>query len=149
MSNLKVETSEPDPAATSLPNDETVNKDGGDPSVPTDKEAVMAAVESKDTNGTTEVEEASTIEKNEATADVEEEKSDDKTEDNGAPQKKKQRTYDDGVLKTSGKVKENARNSKYDPSVLPTTDDPGKIRAQVCSNMTLLPTRVTDVTSKG
>ena len=39
MSDLKVEATEPDPSATSLPNDETVNKEGGDSSAPTDPAA--------------------------------------------------------------------------------------------------------------
>ncbi|TQS38258.1 hypothetical protein Golomagni_01243 [Golovinomyces magnicellulatus] len=40
-------------------------------------------------------------------------------------------TYPDGVLKTSARIKEGVSNSKYDPTVLPITDDPEKIRAQV------------------
>lgn len=40
-------------------------------------------------------------------------------------------TYPDGVLKTSARIKEGVSNSKYDPTVLPITDDPKKIRAQV------------------
>lgn len=39
-------------------------------------------------------------------------------------------TYPDGVLKTTAQI-DGVNNSKYDPSVLPTTDDPNKIRAQV------------------
>jgi lupus La protein len=130
MSNLKVETTEPDPAATSLHNNETANKEGGDPSVPTDKEAIIADVESKDTNGKAEVKEEKTEVKNKDATDVREEKNDEKTNGKGTPQSKKQRTYDNGVLKTSGQ-EGRGRNSKYDPSILPTTDDPSKIRAQV------------------
>jgi lupus La protein len=129
MSNLKVETTEPDQAATSLPNDKTANKEGGDPSAPTDKEAIMADSESKDTNGKAEVEEKTEVKNKDAT-DVREEKNDEKANGNGTPQSKKQRTYDNGVLKTSGQ-EGRGRNSKYDPSILPTTDDPSKIRAQV------------------
>jgi lupus La protein len=41
-----------------------------------------------------------------------------------------------GMLKTKARVdhKNSAANSKYDPSVLPDTDDPEKIRNQVCPN---------------
>ncbi|RKF64409.1 hypothetical protein GcC1_132001 [Golovinomyces cichoracearum] len=39
-------------------------------------------------------------------------------------------TYPDGVLKTSARVRAGVSNSKYDPTVLPITDDPIKIRAQ-------------------
>jgi len=53
--------------------------------------------------------------------------------------KKEDKIDDNGVLKTKAQVDETRRNhSKYDPSVLPTTDDPKKIRAQVCSNVVLL-----------
>jgi hypothetical protein len=43
------------------------------------------------------------------------------------------RTYEDGVLKTSAREdhKDRSKNSKYDPSVLPDTDDPQLIRNQV------------------
>lgn len=40
-------------------------------------------------------------------------------------------TYPDGVLKATARNIEGVSNSKYDPSVLPTTNDPRKIRAQV------------------
>ncbi|RKF61581.1 La protein-like protein [Erysiphe neolycopersici] len=35
------------------------------------------------------------------------------------------------MLKTTARIQEGVKNSKYDPSVLPITDDPMKIRAQV------------------
>jgi hypothetical protein len=43
------------------------------------------------------------------------------------------RTYDNGVLKTTRKVddKDYKNNSKYDPTVLPETDDAKEIRKQV------------------
>ncbi|KAI1000878.1 hypothetical protein K3495_g7325 [Podosphaera aphanis] len=41
-----------------------------------------------------------------------------------------EKTYPNGVLKTVAQI-EGVNNSKYDPSILPTTDDPKKIRAQV------------------
>ncbi|SZF02176.1 unnamed protein product [Blumeria hordei] len=40
-------------------------------------------------------------------------------------------TYPDGVLKATARNIEGVSNSKYDPSILPTTDDPQKIRAQL------------------
>jgi lupus La protein len=139
MSNLKTETTEPDPAATSLPNDETVNKEGGDPSAPTGKEVVMAGAESEVANGAAEVKEEQTAEKSEAVTDIKEEKSDVKAEE------KKERFDENGVLKTSVQIDGERRNySKYDPAVLPTTDDPSKIRAQVCSNAILLLRLATD-----
>jgi lupus La protein len=141
MSNIKVETTEPDPAATSFPNDEMINKEGGDPSAPTDKETIVADAKSKETNGKVEAEEKQMKEENRYLKEVKDEKNEEKTdekteektEENGTTQKKNPRTYENGVLKTSGQVQEGrgVKNSKYDPSILPTTDDPSKIRAQV------------------
>jgi lupus La protein len=145
MSNLTAETKEPDPAATSLPNDGTVIKEGGDPSASTDKEVVMAAVESEDANGAAEIKEEQTTEKSEAATDIKEDKSDKKAEENGASGENKERFDDNGVLKTSAQIDETRKNySKYDPAVLPTTDDPSKIRAQVCNNVALLLPLATD-----
>jgi lupus La protein len=44
------------------------------------------------------------------------------------------RTYEDGVLKTTAQedLKDRRKNSKYDPSILPETDDAQLIRNQVC-----------------
>lgn len=146
MSNLKAETTEPDPAATSLPNDNTVNKGDVDPSVPTDKEAVMAAAESEDVNGASEAKEEKTAEKSEAATDVNEEISDTKAEDSGVSSKKEDKIGNSGVLKTKAQIDETRKNhSKYDPSILPNTDDPKKIRAQVCSNVVLLLSSATNI----
>lgn len=86
---LPVEAVEPDPSATSLPNDETVNKENGDSSSPTEAkdatEQAVGAVKTDDAEG------------------------------------KK-------PLKTSSKGFE---GSKYDPTVLPVTDDAQLIRNQV------------------
>ena len=146
MSNLKAETTEPDPAATSLSNDDTVNKEGGDPSAPTDKEVVMAAAESEDVNGASDVKEEKTAEKSEAATDVNEEISDTKAEDSGVSSKKEDKIGNSGVLKTKAQIDETRKNhSKYDPSILPNTDDPKKIRAQVCSNVVLLLSSATNI----
>jgi lupus La protein len=145
MANLKAEITEPEPAATSLPNDDTVSKKGGDTSSPIGKEVIMPAVETKDVNGATEIVEEQITEKSEVAADIKEEKSDKKAEDDGDSGEKKERFDDNGVLKTSARIDETRKNySKYDPAVLPTTDDPSKIRAQVCRNRALLLPSVTD-----
>ncbi|CZT00531.1 related to RNA-binding protein La1 [Rhynchosporium graminicola] len=127
MSDIKVATTEPDPSATSIPNDQTVMKEAGDSSEPTVKDIDMA--ESKPANGEAEVkEEASVKEDTDAKKDVKEEA------DEKKDVKQDKRRYDEnGVLKTSAQVdwKDHRKNSKYDPSILPTTDDPAKIRAQV------------------
>lgn len=112
MSSLPVEATEPDPAATSIPNDETVNKEQADPSAPT---ATDIVAEDKQENGETKAE------KKEENGTVEEKKSD----------KPVERKDENGVLKTSGRILEGRNNSKYDASKLPESDDPTKIRAQV------------------
>jgi lupus La protein len=150
MSTFKAETTEPDPAATSLPNDETVNKEGGDASAPTGKEGIMAAAESKDANGASKIKEEQTTEKSEAATDVKEGNSDKKAEEIGASLKKEEKIDDKGILKTAAPVEEGRKNhSKYDPSILPTTDDPSKIRAQVCNNINMLLPSTTDNVCKG
>lgn len=58
------------------------------------------------------------------------------TKMNGAEKKEMNglRTYEDGVLKTSARedATDRNKNSKYDPSILPETDDARLIRNQVC-----------------
>ncbi|PMD47521.1 hypothetical protein L207DRAFT_159564 [Hyaloscypha variabilis F] len=136
MSNLEAEITEPEPgpAATSLSNDETAKKEAPEPTAPTDKGVVPANAESEDVKDAAEVKDEQKTEKSEATTGIEEEKSDKKTERNGSSGEKKERFDDNGVLKTSAKIYESdvrKNYSKYDPAVLPTTDDPSKIRAQV------------------
>jgi lupus La protein len=138
MSNLEAEITEPEPgpAATSLSNDETAKKEAPEPTAPTDKGVVPTKAESEDVKSAAEVTDEQKTVKSEATTGIEEEKSNKKIERNGSSEKK-ERFDDNGVLKTSAKIYESdvRRNySKYDPAVLPTTDDPSKIRAQVCSN---------------
>jgi hypothetical protein len=83
--------------------------------------------------------------KSEAATDIKEEKSDKKAEENGASGENKERFDDNGILKTSAQIDETRKNySKYDPAVLPATDDPSKIRAQVCNNVALLLPLATD-----
>jgi lupus La protein len=146
MSALPVEASEPDPAATSTSNDKTVSKETGDNSTPTDVEAVKTDPEVKPSNSASEVKsEKVEVEedvdvktensdnKNGATSSSKEVKSEDKEE-----KKPKQRTYENGMLKTSARIQDDRKSqSKYDASVLPETDDPSKIRAQVRSNKIL------------
>lgn len=130
MSGLPVEATEPDPAATSLPNDQAINKDVGDSSAPSVKETVMADTEDKAANGTAEVKEeiADKTGENGATSEVKEEQTDKKDENN---RKRKVRTDENGVLKTSKWEYDGKSGSRYNPEVLPVTDDPKLIRAQV------------------
>ena len=131
MSDIKVETTESDPAATSISNDETVNKTGGDPSAPTDTDSVMAEVKSEKPNGAEEVKEE------EKKEDVDMEKNGEATpakEKNGDTKQESSEKYNSrkygGDRDRKPWVKHENR-SKYDPSVLPSSDNPKEIRAQV------------------
>lgn len=101
MSDSKVEDAQPEPAPSTTP--ETTKLEEDTPATKT--EDGDSKTESKDTK----------------------KKGSEKREKNGV------RTYEDGVLKTSAQEDPNDRrnNSKYDPSVLPETDDPKLIRNQV------------------
>ncbi|KAH6717045.1 hypothetical protein BKA61DRAFT_316901 [Leptodontidium sp. MPI-SDFR-AT-0119] len=110
MSDTKVEAAEPPTI------EQTVMTEAVEVSDPTVKDADVA--DSKPSNGEAVVKEEAAEKKGE----------------NGADSKKDTRRYDEnGILKTSAKQDwDNHRNnSKYDPSILPQTDDPAKIRAQV------------------
>jgi len=148
MSNLKAEITEPAPAATSLPKDETAKEEAGEPSATNEKDITMEGTELKDVKAAPEVKEEQKAEENETATDIKQEKSD----KNGSPEVKKERFDDNGVLKTSARIYESdvrKNYSKYDPAVLPPTDDPSKIRAQVCSNAVSLQTSATDNVCKG
>lgn len=127
MSNLPAETAEPDPATTSPDNEQTVNKTTGETDdIPAPVEADGQETNRAATEGTN----------GESSEGKNEERSEERSEEKIAtPDKtpeKKPRTYENGVLKTSAQESpERKRNSKYDPSVLPTTNDPKEIRAQV------------------
>jgi hypothetical protein len=55
------------------------------------------------------------------------------TEKSGKGSANGPRFYENGVLKTTAQQIEGASNSRYDPSILETTDDAAKIRGQVGS----------------
>lgn len=130
MSNIPVETTEPDPAATSISNDQTVNKEAGDASAPTNTDAVMADTEQSKSNGPNEAK----TEK----ADVDMEKNGEeppvKKEENGDSPKSKREYHD---KKGYNNRRDNYRKpyfknqSKFDPSVLPESNDAREIRGQV------------------
>lgn len=135
MSSLPLETTEPDPAATSISNDETVNKENTDDSAPTDTTAIeTSAPIEKDAA----VEDVATKEANGSADKVTEESKE--TPASGEAKEKNgngARTYTshknpklNGVLMTTATV-DGKNNSKYDPSTLQPTDDPVLIRAQV------------------
>jgi len=152
MSNLKTEISEPEPAATSLPNDKTVKEEASEPSATAEKDVAMEGAELEDVKAAAEVKEEQKVEENGSASDVKQEKSDSKTERKKPTEVKKERFDDNGVLKTNARIYESDERknySKYDPAVLPPTDDPSKIRAQVCSNAVSLQTSATDNFCKG
>jgi len=55
-------------------------------------------------------------------------------EEKKTPEKK--RVYENGVLKTSARadLEDFSKNVKFDPSLLPISDDPKEIRGQVCAH---------------
>lgn len=136
MSALPVETNEPDPAATSLPNDETVNKEGADKSSPSAEDTAVSNVKSeevKEANGSAEVKE----EKSEKPEEKTTEKDGKKFEKNGHFKKggfNKEHERDNSQFRRHFNTYPKGPNhSKYDPSVLEATDDHKQIRAQVGS----------------
>lgn len=151
MSSLKVEATEPDPAATSIPNDVTVNKENGDTSAPTAMDIVADDVKvevKEEENGAAEDVKAEVKkEENGAPADTKDVKSVETEMEDGEEKKQNERTYEEkgplnGVLKTSAQVREGKNNSRYDASILPESEDPSKIRAQVwpCEILTIATT---------
>lgn len=134
MSNAPVETMEPDPAATSLPNDTTVNTEVVDSSAPTDIAAETAATEA---NGSIKAEVEPKVEvkeeiKEEAAPDKEASAAVKGEKDEKKYDPSKPRFYDNGVLKTTAQQDDfSQNNSKYDPSVLSASNDHEQIRAQV------------------
>jgi lupus La protein len=103
-------------AANTPTKDEVVKDEEG--AVPAVEKVEDVKVESKDTEAN-------------GTSNTKEEDSKDEKID----RKDRERKYSNGVLKTSAKIDEEnyKNNSKYDPSILPETDDAQAIRNQVCS----------------
>jgi lupus La protein len=123
MSDLKVEAVEAVEAPTKVitsTKDETIKEDVG-PVIASEKvEDVKDEPKGTENNGSSNIKEE----------DVKNEKFEEK---DGV------RTYNNGILKTSRKADDSGdfkNNSKYDPSVLPETDNAQEIRNQVCSNRT-------------
>lgn len=136
MSNPSVDTTDSHPAATALSNDETVNEDTGDQSLQVKTGAIKEEsvkkelvkddnVINEEIKSETVKEEATSKQESNGTVKV-------KEEDEKTTPRTRSRTYENGMLKTSAREEKGGKNSKYDPSVLPQTDDPKKIRAQVC-----------------
>jgi lupus La protein len=126
MSDLKPEVVEPDPAATSIANDETVNKPKEDASAPTDVAAIVKDIKAnpedkEDTNANSE-----SVETNGAgKVDFKHEKS----ETNGKkPYRGEKKHYND---EQAYKPYSSRKFNKFDPTAVAPTDDPSKIRAQV------------------
>ena len=111
MSAFPVEAAtEPDPSATSLPNDQTLNKDIDDATATTEKISELSDAVPAEANGSIE---------------TKEDGSEEKPEKNGAAKG----DHSPRSKRRSDNVRKN--NSKYDPSVLEATSDHSKIRAQV------------------
>jgi lupus La protein len=101
MSTAKVEDAQPEPVSSTT--QETTKMEEDTPATKIEDGDVKSEVKNAKKNGT------------------------EKKEKNGPP------TYENGILKTTVRedVNDRSKNSKYDPSVLPETDDPKLIRNQV------------------
>ena len=123
MSNSPAKTAELEPATVSPNNEQSENKTADE----TDSLPAPVEADGQDTNGR-----ATEGTNGEGSEGKIEEKTEEKIATPDHTPEKKPRTYENGVLKTSAQESpERKRNSKYDPSVLPTTNDPKEIRAQV------------------
>lgn len=133
MSNL--ETTEPDPAAISIPNDETVNKNGEESSAPTDVAAVMAEAQPE----AQKEEKIDTEMGNNSVANPTNENGDDASakKENGN-QKSEKKHYSEKRQYNNrngddrrGGYQSRRNQAKYDPSVLEPSEDPVLMRGQV------------------
>lgn len=119
---MQPEAVDVDPAATSIPNDETANKNGGDTSAPTDVADLKA-----ESNAAT----AIGAENGDAV------KTDDVVESKPSNGEKHERKYNnDRGDHRGGKGRDYERkpyknNNKFDPATMPVSSDASKIRAQV------------------
>ncbi|RDL33773.1 uncharacterized protein BP5553_08141 [Venustampulla echinocandica] len=132
MSNLPVETAEPEPAATSIGNDQVVNKEGGDASAPTEVAAAKTETETEKSNGAHETEKVEKTEQSGKTG--EDTQANEQRNSDGSPKTK----GGESNGRSNNKRENNDRpfqkrenHSKYDPSILPADSDPKLIRAQV------------------
>lgn len=143
MSDVKLEVTEPDPSATTIQNDETVNTNGSDPSAPTDVSAETAKSDGVNTEQLKADQEASPAVKSSSEAITSEDtpKEDVKAEAGDVAVKKDNSSTSDRHRGGNNRVNGNAyrgrdvyprrKNNKFDPSSQDVTDDPTKIRAQV------------------
>lgn len=115
MSDIKLEAAEPQVAAPAPTNDE-VKPPIADQDIKTEPATADEQI------------------KSEAKAKEEEDTAKaNSTEKSGKGSANGPRFYENGVLKTTAQQIEGASNSRYDPSILETTDDAAKIRGQVGS----------------
>jgi len=113
MSDLQIETAESDLAATPLNNGNAANNDGANAAIATGKDAPEAGSETKAVeNGANKTEESAEVD----------------SENAGTSSNVKVSKYDKSKAQRFTKPR---NESKFDPSTLPVTDDPSKIRAQV------------------
>lgn len=138
MSDIKVQAVEPDPAATSIPNDETINKPSGDTSAPSLEDSATK-LNTGDTAATeTEGAVESKTETTEASSDTKDVKSENKDEgrnDNSGRYNnsgRNDRGGRGGYVDYGARKAARQKNNRFNPQALPETDDAGQIRAQVC-----------------
>lgn len=126
MSDVKVEATEPNAAATSISNDQTVKIETSNATTPTDIKPVKLEAEQENS---AEKEETKKSEQEDVDVEKNGEAAPHKNGNfkNDSPRRREYKKYDRG-----GDYQYKRRNeSKYDPSVLSPSDDPGLIRGQV------------------
>lgn len=79
--------------------------------------------------------------------EVKTEQTDDAVKENGEAQTEKAQENESNILRTKARLDPENNNSKYDPSVLPVTDDPQQIRVQVRAHRQSSPRRETSPTN--
>lgn len=119
------EATEPEATAAAVPNDHPAQQEDTNGTVDT---AGNKSEAPEETNGSAQVKEEENGEVKEA---VKEEVKEEENGPNDNLKERKDRTYEDGVLKTSAECLPGENNSKYNPEVLPVSEDHDLIRAQV------------------
>lgn len=131
MSDIKVQAVEPDPAATSIPNDETINKPSGDTSAPSLEDSATK-LKTEDTAAT---KTEGAVESKTETTEASSENKDERRNDNSGRYNnsgRNDRGGRGGYVDYGARKAARQKNNRFNPQALPETDDAGQIRAQVC-----------------
>lgn len=136
MADLKPEAIEPDPAATSIPNDKSVVKEAVDTSAPTDITAEKAEVKQEGANGATNVESVDKPAGNGNKNGERPERRRERENERDSRSNHKRGGYNNSNHRGGNNHRQNRnqwkKNNKFDPTSKEVSDVPVAIRAQVC-----------------